>query len=178
MAELALKRVSVAAERILDYKGCFASSCILITSPFLTFLSGSCRDSNKCMLDMQFKAHWHWRAGRVAWRRAHCLQSGRRTLDPSSTSSPLVGPDKSFFLSKTHSPPRLQSGRTVSTPLNWMSHRTTVCKLPGIGRTQDLTAVIGSNCRMVKIVRVRFLTKNCTSKSPGITACSCLLKNI
>ena len=49
-----------------------------------------------------------------------------------------------------------------------MSNRTTVCKLPGIGRTQDLSAVIGRNCKMVTIVRVRFLTKNCTSKSPGL----------
>ena len=56
MAQLALKRVFLAAARILDYKGCFASSCILITSLFLTFLSGSLRDSNKCMPDMQFQA--------------------------------------------------------------------------------------------------------------------------
>lgn len=56
MAQLALTRISLAAARILDYEGCFGSSGILITSPFLTFLSGSSGDLNKCMPDTQLKA--------------------------------------------------------------------------------------------------------------------------
>lgn len=56
-APLALERITLAAARILDYKGCFGSSCILIISPFLTFLSGSHGDLNKCRPDTQLKAN-------------------------------------------------------------------------------------------------------------------------
>lgn len=50
------KCMALAAVRISDFQGCLGSSCILITSPFLTFLSGSHRDLNKCMPDTQLEA--------------------------------------------------------------------------------------------------------------------------
>lgn len=40
----------------LGYQSCFGRSCILMTSSFLTILSGSHGDFSKCMPDMQFKA--------------------------------------------------------------------------------------------------------------------------
>lgn len=179
MAQLAFKGNTLAAARILDYKGCFGSNCILITSLFLTFFSSGHRDLNKCIPDTESKACQQWGlCGLEKSVRAHCFQSGRGRLD-------CLPPPVGWWLQTGHLP----SVKPISTSsikcrercllhwIVWALERVCANYLT-FGRIHYLPAVIESNCNVVKLVRGRFLTESYTSESTENRVQYLLLKNI